>query len=74
MMPTAPHMSHHRDQTAQPGHLVSMVIPCYNEQQRLNTEAITRFLSKRPHVRIVFVDDASTDNTLTKVTEFDRFP
>ena len=58
-------MSHHRDQPTQPGHLVSVVIPCYNEQQRLDTEAIAKFLSTRSSTRIVLVDDASTDNTLT---------
>ncbi len=74
-MPTTPDMSHHRDQSAQPGHLVSVVIPCYNEQQRLNTEAIATFLSERPLVHVVFVDDASTDHTFATVTEFARrFP
>jgi len=61
-------MSDHRDQTAPPRHLVSVVIPCYNEQDRLNTEAITSFLSERPLARVVFVDDASTDHTFARVT------
>jgi len=42
-----------------------VVVPCYNESQRLNVVEYTRFLRSVPAgFRLVFVDDGSRDNTL----------
>lgn len=40
-----------------------LVIPCYNEEQRLPIEEYQGFLSS-PSFRILFVDDGSTDRTI----------
>ena len=42
---------------------VAVIIPCHNESRRLNTERITAFLLHHPDVKIIFVNDGSTDNT-----------
>jgi len=41
-----------------------IVIPCYNEEKRLNIANYSSFLSKNEHVLICFVNDGSNDNTL----------
>ena len=41
---------------------IALVIPCYNEEARLDTGAYTSFLSRFP-VDVYFVDDGSRDNT-----------
>ncbi len=43
---------------------VAIVVPCYNEEQRLNPFAFHRFLADSPRCRIVFVNDGSRDDTL----------
>lgn len=40
-----------------------LVVPCFNEQRRLNPEAFLAFAASRPEVRLLFVDDGSTDGT-----------
>ena len=42
---------------------VAVVIPCYNEAGRLNSEAFTGFMQDHPQVKFIFVDDGSSDNT-----------
>jgi dolichyl-phosphate beta-glucosyltransferase len=43
----------------------TMVVPCYNEEQRLPVAAFTSFLLSPPAgLRFLFVNDGSTDNTL----------
>ena len=41
----------------------TVVIPCFNEAERLNVEAIREFLDRTPTVRLLFVDDGSRDRT-----------
>ncbi len=43
-----------------------IVVPCYNEEQRLPTEQFQRFLCESP-IRLVFVDDGSRDKTLERL-------
>jgi len=40
-----------------------IIIPCYNESKRINTEEFIRFIRTNMHT-FLFVDDGSTDNTL----------
>jgi dolichyl-phosphate beta-glucosyltransferase len=42
-----------------------IVIPCYNEANRLPVSTFTAFLTQRPDVHLCFVNDGSTDQTLT---------
>ncbi len=41
-----------------------LVVPCFNEERRLRPEAFKAFAASRPEVRLLFVDDGSTDGTL----------
>jgi dolichyl-phosphate beta-glucosyltransferase len=42
----------------------TLVIPCYNEERRLDGPAFLRFVAANPAVRLLFVNDGSRDNTL----------
>ena len=42
---------------------LSIIIPCYNEANRFPTERYLQFLKQQPEVRLVFVDDGSSDTT-----------
>lgn len=41
----------------------TIVVPCYNEAQRLRVEAFRAFAAAVPRVRFLLVDDGSTDDT-----------
>lgn len=44
--------------------MITIVIPCYNEEKRIPLEEFTAFTTKHPDVNLVFVNDGSTDGTL----------
>lgn len=44
-------------------HQTWIVVPCYNEAQRLQTDKFVRFLHEHPSMAILFVDDGSQDQT-----------
>jgi glycosyltransferase involved in cell wall biosynthesis len=49
--------------------IATVVIPCFNEEQRLPVERLLAFLRNRPDVEIVFVDDGSSDGTRALLTD-----
>lgn len=46
---------------------VAVVIPCYNEAQRLDAAAVIHFATHDPCADLLFVDDGSTDATWERV-------
>jgi len=44
---------------------IAIIIPCYNEAQRLPLETFLTFAKRREDVRLVFVDDGSNDETIS---------
>jgi dolichyl-phosphate beta-glucosyltransferase len=48
-----------------------IVVPCYNEAERLDLSAYERSLSQHPKLRFLFVDDGSTDATLDVLCDFE---
>ena len=50
---------------------VTVIIPAYNEEGNINIlyEKIVAVLSNYPLYEIIFVDDGSTDNTLSNVKQ-----
>lgn len=46
-----------------------LVVPCYNEAERLGLEPWVRFLDAEPGFRLLFVDDGSTDDTALRVED-----
>ncbi|MDP2922712.1 MAG: glycosyltransferase [Candidatus Omnitrophota bacterium] len=43
---------------------IALVIPCYNEEKRLNAQAFVDELEKNPKLTFLFVNDGSKDDTL----------
>ena len=50
---------------------IAVIIPCYNEFNRLNTKEFSSFLSKEKnqHISFLFVNDGSQDNTIDLLRE-----
>lgn len=44
-----------------------IVVPCYNEEKRLDANAFLQFASENAHIGFVFVDDGSKDKTFAKL-------
>ena len=49
-----------------------IVIPCYNEENRLKLADYQAFIEKNPKYTLCFVNDGSTDNTLGVLKKFQR--
>jgi glycosyltransferase involved in cell wall biosynthesis len=47
-----------------------LVIPCYNEANRIQSEAFVSALQINPNLQLVFVNDGSSDETLGVLTSF----
>ena len=65
--PTAQHVSSGPPPPRVPHTVV--VVPCFNEAQRLNTGAFTQFRANGHWVEFLFVNDGSTDATLDTLTQ-----
>ena len=54
---------------------LNIIIPCYNESMRLPVNKYLDFLKLNKKVKIIFVNDGSTDKTKNLVTKlFNKFP
>jgi glycosyltransferase involved in cell wall biosynthesis len=52
-----------------------LVVPCYNEEQRLPVDAFARFLAGEGNTELLFVDDGSRDRTAAVIESLcARFP
>ncbi|MBX3443231.1 MAG: glycosyltransferase [Planctomyces sp.] len=54
------------------GCATTIVIPCYNEERRLDAAAFERFLTGPPVARLLFVNDGSRDGTLELLKALER--
>jgi glycosyltransferase involved in cell wall biosynthesis len=45
----------------------TLIVPCYNEAARLDGDALIGLVDARPSLRLLFVDDGSTDETLRRL-------
>lgn len=53
---------------------ISVVVPVYNEEENIHTlyEKLREVLSKRDNYEIIFVDDGSTDSTLSTIEKLNK--
>jgi dolichyl-phosphate beta-glucosyltransferase len=49
-----------------------LVVPCYNEADRLDGKAILGFLAKHADVGLIFVNDGSSDGTLEALSRIEQ--
>ncbi|NHN26619.1 glycosyltransferase [Flavobacterium jejuense] len=49
--------------------VIGVVIPCYNEEERLQSEAFKKFINRNLGYHLCFVNDGSKDNTLNLLNE-----
>ena len=47
----------------------AIIVPCYNEERRLNTSAFLQFSSSHPEIHFYFVNDGSSDKTFSVLKE-----
>lgn len=59
-------------ETRRVGSTATIVIPCYNEASRLPAERILAFVRERPSVRVILVDDGSSDGTVEVLRDLCR--
>lgn len=50
--------------TSRPIGRAAVVVPCHNEAQRLSQDTFAEFIRRAENIRLVFVNDGSTDDTL----------
>jgi glycosyltransferase involved in cell wall biosynthesis len=50
----------------------AIVVPCWNEAQRLDADAFLRFCEHHPAIRFFLVNDGSSDETLDMLRELER--
>ena len=50
----------------------TIVIPCYNEANRLDCKTFADFVINNPDIQFLFVNDGSTDNTLAVLKELSQ--
>lgn len=50
----------------------TIVIPCYNEANRLDGKAFADFSQQHPDIHFLFVNDGSTDNTLAALQDLSQ--
>ncbi len=48
--------------------MLTLVIPCYNEEDRLNQDSFIDFSKQNPDVHFLFVNDGSTDTTSARIS------
>ncbi|AYN68646.1 response regulator [Euzebyella marina] len=53
-------------------HCVGVVIPCYNEEERLSSDEFKKFAYQNLGYHLCFVNDGSTDNTLAVLKELQK--
>lgn len=63
MVPRSPAGTDDASGAGRPGPPTTVVIPCFNEEGRLPVDRILAFAGSRPHIRLLFVDDGSSDGT-----------
>jgi glycosyltransferase involved in cell wall biosynthesis len=51
---------------------VVVVVPCYNEERRLDGAAFADYSRSNPNIRFLFVDDGSTDDTVGLLDDLTR--
>lgn len=49
-----------------------IIIPCYNEEKRLNSKAFIEFITQENEYHLCFVNDGSKDNTITVLKEIQK--
>ena len=49
---------------------LGIVVPCYNEMNRIQLSEFSQFLSSTDFIFICFVNDGSTDGTQQKLSDF----
>lgn len=50
-----------------PPAMLTLVVPCYNEARRLQPQRFLAFVDAHPRVRLLMVNDGSTDETLSRL-------
>jgi hypothetical protein len=55
--------------TVQQAARTHLVVPCFNEELRLPSEAFVTYADAHPHTHFLFVDDGSTDGTARMLRE-----
>ena len=49
-----------------------IIVPCYNEESRLDTRTFSAYLASQPDVGFVLVNDGSRDGTLRILWDLER--